>query len=485
MIILLFGCSLGIFENQPCESDSQCQSLFGLGHSCSVEDGFCERFTPHQRCLNTLPEDLYENWDIHADRYIIGTLFDHVSDDPNLEAANLAMQEVQERGLEETNFALIHCNYQNDENEQIIDGLTKLEAVQESSRFLRDQIGVSAIIGPAGSEPSANAFNAVENTLFISPSATATSLSTIDGAEKSDENPGTFWRTVASDGIQANVLGHAIASLHAQNNVSIVYESSIYGQGFADILETKLQGEGVTTGRFPYAMSDQSNAKEQWDAAADQDLVDSVVFISSDVEDLKNFLRDILSDPISAGSYEGKRLYFADAAADSAFMETVSGLPNKSLLIFGTRPPTPSGSLFNSFKASYEAESGLDAETNVYAAYTYDATWMALYGYAWAHFQESEASGQTLARGLRKLSSGSEATIGINLSGWASVVSSFSNGTALNIQGTSGALDYDPVTEELNANFEIWQLDASYTCQQTIQLCSAALECNDETASCD
>ena len=62
--------------------------------------------------------------------------------------------------------------------------------------------------------------------------------------------------------------------------------------------------------------------------------------------------------------------------------------------IFGSRPPLLDGALFNNFEALFRLKADelgfldLEASEDVYAAYTYDASWMAIYGYAWAYFQE-------------------------------------------------------------------------------------------------
>ncbi len=77
-------------------------------------------------------------------------------------------------------------------------------------------------------------------------------------------------------------------------------------------------------------------------------------------------------------------------------------------------------------------------------------------GTAWARLNETEITGTTIARGLRKMSSGAAQTIPLQRSGWSALTNAFEQGNAINIEGASGELDFDPVTEETDAVVEVW-----------------------------
>mgnify|MGYP000459930233 CR=1 FL=1 len=153
--------------------------------------------------------------------------------------------------------------------------------------------------------------------------------------------------------------------------------------------------------------------------------------------------------------------------------------------VFGTRPPLLEGALFNNFEALFalQADSmgypSLSAEKDVYAAYTYDATWIGIYGYAWAHFQESPMSYYGLARGLRKLTEPEGTEVDINSSSWSTIQAKFREGEAVNIQGTSGALDFNPLTEELESTVELWTLGGEYDCFAGIRECDQQINCSE------
>jgi branched-chain amino acid transport system substrate-binding protein len=320
--------------------------------------------------------------------------------------------------------------------------------------------------------------------LIISPSATSETLSTIDGDTKSDESPGRFWRTVASDALQARVLA-LVVSMKGRSNLGFVYENSVYGAGFIAIMEDALPST-ISSMRYPYNVGDRDTAESQRELAG-MSMHDGIVFISSDISDLTGFLDEIEMDE----AYQGQFLFFADGAADSAFLESTIQLLDTGVQIFGSRPPLLDGALFNNFEAIYRLKADamgfpdLEASEDVYAAYTYDATWMALYGYAWAYFQEDPFTFDGLARGLRKLSNIEEDTVDVGFSSWNTIQTKFSSGTAVNIRGASGELDFQPATEELDSNVEIWSLGSTYSCFALNYVCTSDLACIEAEPSMD
>ena len=147
--LLTIGCSVGVYDQQPCETSSQCRDAFGLGSICG-EAGLCEYATPSDRCYTTYPANVFDDWTAHSDSLIIGSLFDFSSDQPNIEAMNLAIENVNETGLNGQRFILLSCDYANDETNSI-DGKTGEEATQSAASFLIEDLQVPVVIGPAGS----------------------------------------------------------------------------------------------------------------------------------------------------------------------------------------------------------------------------------------------------------------------------------------------------------------------------------------------
>jgi len=476
MLWMFLSCSFQLPSYDICESDTDCQQVFGAGYTCG-EEGFCNVFTPQERCPLTFPTDLYENWDSYNQSYILGTLFNHTNDEANLVASTLAVEEARDLPIDgKKDIVLIHCDYAaQDENG---DGLSRNDAVQMLSNHLSNDIGVQAVIGPAGSESSSVAFNATDDLLFVSPSATSMTLSTIDGELKSDAEPGRFWRTVASDALQARVLASIVISGEF-SNIGLHYENSVYGSDFISLMEDEFAINNLSSTRYPYNIGDTNTAKNQAIAIGESNH-SAIVIISSDISDLKKFITYIADKP----QFVGKTLFFADGAADSALLEVAVDLQGTDITVYGTRPPLLDGALFNSFEALFRLKAiemgwpNLEAQDDVYSAYTYDATWMALYGFAWSYFQEESSTYQGIARGLRKLSNTESDIVNMDGSGWATILSKFSQGEEINIRGTSGELDYDLSTEELNSDVEIWSLGTNYDCFFHERTCDSNLDCH-------
>ena len=133
-----------------------------------------------------------------------------------------------------------------------------------------------------------------------------------------------------------------------------------------------------------------------------------------------------------------------DAAARPLLTETDGVSETIYARIRGSRPSLPSGIIFDNFAASYEASSGTTAQVSVFSAFSYDATWIGLYGLIWAHYQEDPSSGTSIARGLRNLSDTSGMGIPISLSSWTDVMINFEEGSAIDVSGASGSSTLTP-----------------------------------------
>jgi branched-chain amino acid transport system substrate-binding protein len=115
--------------------------------------------------------------------------------------------------------------------------------------------------------------------------------------------------------------------------------------------------------------------------------------------------------------------------------------------------------VFASFGADYRAEySGEDASAATFSAHAYDGAWLVLYGAAWSLIRESKVTGLGIAHGLRNVSAG--VVTQIVPSSWLGVLTKFRAGSTVNLSGASGELDFDPVTKNVIAPIEIWNISA-------------------------
>ncbi len=442
------GCSLLVARPDACNSNEDCRRVFGWGSTCD-RDGYCEAPTPTERCASTYPDDLFEQPERYVDYRVIGALFDAEVHLDSVQATRLALMEVNEAdGLEGRRFGAVFCDY----GEGFGDDLDTLEASAEGASWLADVVGVSAIVGPRGSSRTAAAFEALEDrdVLLISPSATSPLLTGLDEPSPSDASPGRLWRTAPPDDIQAMVIVDDLEG-RSVTSVAIIAQSGAYGDALADLIEAGFSGE---VQRLSYTDSPFGSIADV--AALD---VQEVVFISSDIVDYVDFFNGAVASDNLRSYYDGRGIFLPDAAFNDQLLE---GSMDEATVLFdnvrGTRYLPAQGPLFDTFSAAFATQYGANPESSGFTVHTYDATWLVLYAFAWARFNEDDEGGRSLARGLRRVSEGD--SVQIRFSGWSDVLSAFEAGNGIDVEGGSGSLDYDPSTEETTAAVEVWGIDA-------------------------
>jgi len=479
MLWILQSCVLfNTVETQSCDTPSDCSDAFGIGYTCRQE-GFCGALTSIPRCTNTQPANFWDDPTAYTDAFIIGQLFDFTSDDAKLAASQMAYQDIVETGsqgnwIDGRPLVQISCNYAND----VGDGLQEKDAVEAVTRFLIEEVGAEVIIGPAGSQDAKHATNlSNERALFISPSATAQSLKPLD-ISRTDDEPGLFWRTTGPDTLQSTVLQW---HLHEEelDNFAIISQNGPYGLGIA---ETLIEQHETNTGIRPTYETIEVN-----DTAAISGVVNSVlsdgniqalVFISSDKDDIMETIK-------AMRVHDSIPLYLTDAAAKEELLTDIQayagGDPTLESAIVaqikGTKPSIPTTALFDVFASRLETLFNKDARSSVFAAHTYDATWLGVTALMWANANEDTHSIQGLARGLRQLSDPNGPEINLNPDDWNQLRTSLEAGNTVNVSGTSGNLDYDTETEELTTSVDLWVLSPDVSGFDVL------ISCSDETCT--
>ena len=164
-----------------------------MGYVCAEE--LCQEVDPIPRCGRTYPEDLLDNVEGYRDRVVYGVQFDQSQFATESRAAEFAIEEVMKAsGLGGKEHAAVVCT---NEESSLLDGLAQDQANVMVSEYLANQVGVSAIIGPATSDRVEASFEAVKRfgTLVMSPTATSPSLTPLDGSVSTTAEPGLLWRT--------------------------------------------------------------------------------------------------------------------------------------------------------------------------------------------------------------------------------------------------------------------------------------------------
>ena len=473
MFLLLQACSLfTTIEPLECERASDCIDTFGFGNTCQA-DGYCSNVQAIPRCETTNPPDFWSNQSAYRDAFVMGQMFDFEADASKLAASTLAFNDILETGpmgawLDGKPLVQITCNYQNNAG----DSLTEKDAVETVTEFLINTMGVEVIVGPAGSQDTLYATNlSNRRALFISPSATAQSLKPIDTVY-SDDDPGLFWRTTGPDTLQSKRLEDYLQERNL-NNVAILYQTSIYGRGIGTTLRDlreESMGEVPATDTFEINVPDSIPGKIN--SLLSDESIEALVFISDSTTDLMQAITTMRTS-----GYETIPLLLTDSAAKvellSAIKEYTGG--NTELeasianQITGTKPSVPSSSQYDEFISRLNNVHGVDAQSSVFTAHSYDATWLAATAILYAHRNESPHDINGLARGLRKISGPIHPQIELSTSGWNQIKDRLSSNQTVNILGTSGDLDYDSETEELVTSVDLWKMVENLTTFEIIE----------------
>lgn len=452
------GCTANVLQPDACTSNSSCRSAFGRGWTCQV-DGRCAAPVPEPRC-SSIPEGNLESPADFEDDFLLGSIFVpggvfH----PLVQAARLAVLNANDHGLDGRQFRIIECSNEADVGG---DGLDENQATAHVARYLADVLGVPAVVGPATSTRTEIAYDILSplGTVLASPSATSPALTPLDGTNPSDLDPGLLWRTAPPDDLQGRAIAAEMRENLGANTAAVMHQTGAYGAGLAAVfIEEFTSTGGRTATQHPFSSTaDLASAITAVSTAAAGGL-DQILVISSDPADVISFL-DIAAED---ANFDGVGIFLPDGGRTAELFRP-SDEPRELFFredrIRGTVPKTPMGrQVYETFAANYDLVFPDNPDDFGFTAHAYDAAWILLYGTAWAYYQDEAVTGTAIARGLRRLSSGTEVRVGP--AEWNLVKGEFEAASGVDIDGASGALDFDSTTEETSAPVDVWRIVSS------------------------
>ena len=155
-------------------------------------------------------------------------------------------------------------------------------------------------------------------------------------------------------------------------------------------------------------------------------------------------------------------MYFPQSGANATIFENAVS-PSLHDQVFVARPALDETSLvFSSFAAELALVDPYAAANTSHAASSYDAMFLLALGSVWAMAQEDRPSGTNIAKGLRRLTSGSEEDaqrINLDSEGWPVGIARMQAGQRIEVVGASGPMEFDPNTEERFGPLELIQAD--------------------------
>jgi branched-chain amino acid transport system substrate-binding protein len=492
------GCSLGNVSYSECTGDAECATTFGAGSTCSggfcgapascstghdcrrqlgggaCVSGVCQSAIPaYSGATLVYPADLMKQPLVGTNApVVIGGIF--ALSDPNevalTQAIRLALSEINQGGLNSgQQLGMIVCDNGGPGNDAM--GSARQALDDQALDYLAGTLGVPLILGPL---TSADAILLVDEllkqqypTVIISPSATSPALTSIDKTLPSNDPYPLFWRTCPSDEIQGQVLAEdVIGPVTTIKTVTVIYIDDAYGQGLATVFQSDY---GVTsTFLVPFQTStpgDPTALMELATKANAQD-GDAVLLITEAGATSVQIIEAMQGMAITS-----KPFFFTDGSMDPALLDPSNPAWVQTLLSTakGTAPASPSGQNFDVFNTDLEAQFDIGASSFSFLAQSYDATYVGAFGLVSALKKGNAYTGIDVAAGMANESAGTPVELN-GVGAWDMGKGLMISPGQMNIDGTSGPLDFDAKTGEAPASILVWGIDLATSMFTTIEV---------------
>ncbi|WNG34119.1 amino acid ABC transporter substrate-binding protein [Archangium violaceum] len=380
------------------------------------------------------------------------------SDEQALNAVLLALEEVNQRGIGGKQIALHFCDTGNN-----------AERTKKQAEWLVDNKKVAAVLTAGSSQTlAAAAVTVPRGVLTMSYSATSPELTSLP--DTSGGPVGLVWRTSASDAIQGSVIADLLRSdsrLGAPAKVGILYVDDPYGQGLFNIISERLNTGPTRVAHRGYAYprrGDVKSALEQLDMTYDPDLTVLMGF----ADDATTILKEA-STRTNLKRESGHRWFFSDSVKDKALLED-NVAAGQAQGFYGTAPAQGTGQAFNTFSSRFSDKYKKNPAEYSYTSNAYDAMYLMALSAAYAQGTANAVTGAKMAEGLTKVSSGtSDTNTQLTNSNFTYLSAELAAGRSVNVDGTSGPLDFN-AAGEASAPVELWQVqDRSFVTITNVQ----------------
>jgi ABC-type branched-subunit amino acid transport system substrate-binding protein len=500
LALLAAGCSLGNVSPAQCTADAQCAAAFGAGSTCDKSTGYCSASQGCQsghdcralqgggacvdsacvsaapkdpQCPLTYPEGLLDQPLVgDGAPLVIGSIFslDEAHDQDLTKAIELAVMEINQAGLAgNRQLGVVFCDVGGPGNTATGDDRTKLD--QHAIDYLAGTLGVPYIVGPLTSGDSvkliAELLDKKLPTVIISPGATSPALTdATKRLDPSDPYP-LFWRTCPSDELQGDVLAtHVVGADATLKTATVIHVNDPYGSGLAHVFQAKFPPGIAAVHLVPYEATDPDDPTKlaALVATADGYHDDAVLIIAHDGAIVIKMLTAMEGKTIAS-----KRFFFTDGVKDPDLLATTIPAEIKAILANaqGTAPASPEGQLFNILSQSLQTQMHISA-TYSFLAHSYDATYVGAFGVAYAMRGGSDKwDGRDVSAGMANLSAGTK----VELSGadaWIKGSGLMVSDGTIDIEGTSGSLQFDAKKGEAPGRVEVWTITGGQYVTQAV-----------------
>ncbi|HEX8434008.1 ABC transporter substrate-binding protein [Archangium sp.] len=365
------------------------------------------------------------------------------SDEQALNAALLALDEVNQRGVGGKQIALHVCDTAGD-----------TERTKTQATWLVNEKKVTAVLTAGSSQTlTASTVTIPKNVLTMSYSGSSTELTSV--ADTNGGKVGLLWRTSPSDAIQGSVIAHKLLTdsvkFGTPAKVAILYVDDPYGQGLYYIVSDRLNKVSKANRGISYARrGDVKTAVAQLNAYAPD-----VTVLVGFADDVTAIIKEASSQPNLLRYPSGKhRWFFSDSVKDAALL-TNPEVYGQIQDFYGTAPAQGTGLAFSAFKDRFLGKYNKPPDGYAYISNAYDAMYLMALSAAYSQSTTNAVTGPKMAEALTKLSATSSEALPVT--SFNSLVTELVAGRSVNVEGASGKLDFD-ANGEAPAPMELWQV---------------------------
>ncbi len=492
--LALLGCDkiLGIQERHFDPGGGACATAFDCGPGNFCQSGACTAAPPaNASCKLLEPNDVatLAGIDFGKRPLVLGTLFrmQNQGELPRLAAMRLAAREVnQSGGVAGRNLVMVACDYGGPSGTDA--GAQAAPAIKNGVDYLGAALGAGVIVSGSSSSATQVAIDRILAQRYpvalVSSFSTSTQLTNYADKLAQTDPYGLLWRTAPDDAAQADVLARLIAAQKGLTKLAIVYIDDAYGLPLQQGIKTGLValGSSLATELHPFdAGDDQAKfTKLMNDMFASMSPPDALLFIGIDGTQVVTAYKALVDSGHAAAF---KAQFLADAAKDAATLldpKLSAAVRAVVATARGTAPYHSTAPHYDTFATQLKKEFDYQANDFSFVAQSYDAGYMAAYGLAWADASGKPASGTVVAEGFAHLEAG--AKIAIGRSTWSTALATLTTGAAttrtIDIDGTSGPLDFDTATGNAPGPIEIWRANKTFTAFETCAACQAGKTCD-------
>ncbi|MBL8917856.1 MAG: ABC transporter substrate-binding protein [Myxococcaceae bacterium] len=318
------------------------------------------------------------------------------------------------------------------------------------------QLDAPAILTSGSSQTAAAAdtLRALDaGTLIVSATSTSEELIGIY------QRTGAVFRVAPPDTLQVPVMARTLASepdYSAATTLAVLYEDSNYALGIASALRNQLVSMGKTADikRYTKPVNAQAVISSLTEVHGATVRPKVTIFVGFPSE-----LLPILQATRATQAFSylgGNRWFFSDSSKDTSIItpETLSQLVGA----IGTTPAQGAGIVYADFRSRYRDRFRIDPNDFSFTSHSYDAAYLVMLSAAYALRDNGQATGPRMREALTKVSSASGTTFRLSPMAWRDASAALMAGRSINVEGTSGSLDFDLDAGAPPSPYEVWQV---------------------------